>query len=633
MTVRFPADRPGHAEPLLVTGVSYKSDYIYVYYYPDLQSVQLAFTLTNRTHLLSQPIPIDLSQPHRLGITSGALYPEATHPYFAGWKPEEIQAAKRTLRVTLDGVPYLETDVEFYEGSPGFVTFGGNRVSNYIESKFTGQITELQRQPLPASLSEFAGGAFLRLAVALPAGPAGDAEPLVSTKSRSGRVDQLSVQYLDSTSIRFRIAGSGVAPVTSPAFTIKPGDLQVIEASLGSFYREPANARDRELQGQVVVRLNDRTVWTVPRTFEESDGTPPVIGRSAGLPGTSAAFSGRIVAQLASRPFPSAPLTRFAVQPYWLESGPTPAYGPVRVHFRLPARPVSKLEPFVVTGAAPILVDHLAINYTVAGRLGVNYVHAGNAGPQSPRVAVDASALHVMEADLPSLYPSESDPFFARASLAQIAAVKRGRARVVIDGRQLFDTGVDWAPSAPEWISIGSDRVSQIYGQRFSGTINAVERLTYGPVAGLEENSGPLEITLVNPETVPAAGQVILGTGNETASDTLTVFQEANGKLRYRVKLVQGGEFTSGPFSRDDRKHVLQLQWGGLNPDELRPAGIAEDQWRVHQQAFKVILDGTELMAGTGVFVRGAPPRVVLGAAISDFPGFNGRIQAVRRLP
>jgi hypothetical protein len=632
-TVRFPPDRPGRAEPLLVTGVSYKSDYIYVYYYPDLQSVQLAFTLTNRAHLLSQAIPVDLSQLHRIGIASGALYPEATHPYFAGWKPEDVKAAKRTLRVTLDGVPYLEAEAEFYEGSPGFVTIGENRLSKYIEPKFTGQITDVRRQPLAKSVAEFNGGGFLRLAVALPAPAAGRAEPIVATRSRSGRVDLLYYEFVDSTSIRFGLAETGAAPLTSAAFPVKPADLQLIEASLGSFYREPDNARDRELQGQAVVRLNDRTVWTVPRAFAETDGTPPVIGRNPGLAGVGPAFSGRIAAQLTSRPFPSGPVSRFAVQPHWLEAGPGPAFGPVRVHFTLPARPVSKLEPFVVTGTAPILADHLAINYTVAGRLGVNYIHAGNAGPQSARVAVDPTALHVMEADLPSMYPSESDSFFARASLGQIASAKRGRARVVLDGRQLFDTAVGWAPSPADWITIGSDRVNQMYGQRFSGTIVAVERMTYGPIPGLEENQGPLEISLVYPGTVSAEGQVILGTGSGAARDTLTLLPDAAGKLRYRVKLAQGGEFTSGPVARDERKHVLQVQWGGLNPDELRPPTIPEDQWRARQKSFKVVLDGTELLAGTGEFYRGVAPAVTLGAAIGDLAGFTGRIQAIRRLP
>ena len=383
------------------------------------------------------------------------------------------------------------------------------------------------------------------------------------------------------------------------------------------------SGRDRELQGQIVVRLNDRTVWTAARGFEPADG-PPVIGRNSGLPGVGAAFSGQVVNQLASQPFPSGPLTQFAVQAYWMEAGPAPAYGPVRLHFTLPAGRLPKLEPMVVTGAAPVQADHLALNYTIAGRFGVNYVHAGNAGPQSARVPVDASVPHVLEVDMPSLYPSENDPFFASASLAQIAAAKRGRARVAIDGRLLFYTPVDWSPSPADWISFGSDRVNPIYGQRFSGQIDAVERLNYGVVMGLDENAGPLELTLRFPAKPTTGAEVILATGEPERADTLVIVYESARRAHLEIRSSRGPVFAGPGFALDATDHLLRVDWGGLQ--------LAGDTSSA--RTAKVLLDGASSVEGQFDFVRARPLQELrLGAGDKSTDGFSGRIRSVRRLP
>jgi hypothetical protein len=633
LTVRFPLDRAGKAEPLMVSGVSYKSDYIYVYYYPDLRRIQLAFTLTNRTHVLSQPINVDYRVPHRIGIVSGALYPSPTHPFFSGWPAAEVEKARRSLTVTLDGVPYLTTEAEFFETSPGFVTFGENHVSDYIEPKFTGEILGLRRGSLPPPITAFVGGGFLRLGLVFPP-PTGLRDEAIVTTGKRGADDRLFVEYPSAETLRFGLQHAGSEPVLSPPVSIVPGSVQLLEASLGSFYPSPRNARERELAHMLVLRLNGEIVWRRPFSFYPPDEGPPVIGRSApGMEKAVTDFSGRIVAQQTAQILPAAPDSPFQLPPYWLETGAQPGYGAIRLHLELPRPWPTRPEPLLVTGGKPGQADYVTIEYPQAGRILLNYTHTGSVAARSAGVVVDESRPQVVEIDVPSLYPTETDAFFATRSLVEIAALRRSHVRLAWNGRLLMDTPTAAYAATAAQISIGEDHLIQVFGPRFTGHILAIERATLSPPPGLAENSGPLELTFVFPEQPAPGTETLLATGDGNAWDCLLLEYDQNRHARLLVRSAHGSSFASPAMAIDSLPHQLRLGWGGLSPGSGASTPGAATERRERQLAVEASVDGKTLIKEKMEFVRASPQTVILGGATPDGSAFSGRLQSVQRLP
>jgi hypothetical protein len=155
LKVMLPSGRTGNLEPLLVTGLSFRADFIYLYYTDD-SHVQIGFEHTSYGGpLTNPPIAVDYAVPHTFQIELGSLYPPVEDPYY-----DKVPAAKRvkmkhTLRVLLDGAEVLAGTCDFYDSSPGDVSVGRNPVSEAFGRRFTGKILRAERgglTPSPASL-------------------------------------------------------------------------------------------------------------------------------------------------------------------------------------------------------------------------------------------------------------------------------------------------------------------------------------------------------------------------------------------------------------------------------------------------------------------------------------------------
>ena len=612
MTVRFPADRLGKAEPLAVSGVSFLTDYLFVYYFPDGKNIQLRFNHTNYNELTSPPIPIDFDIPHRVELAAGFLYPMASHPFFAGWSPEAIDAAKKTLEVRIDGVPWLMARQDVFDSSPEHLTLGENRVSDYVEKRFTGMFAELTRRPLADSLAEFTGGGFVRLALVLPAGAVGRSEVLVGT-GLTGRRDVLALRYEAADQVVFELRHDGEAVRSSPPLELKAGVTQVFELSLGSFYPAPRNSRERELAGLVVVRANGALVWREHADFYPAGGVPP----SFPLPGPGAGqdgFSGRVLARLSVQPYAGLAETPYVVAPYWVETG-GPSFGAMRLHLIFPPNPSRPSEPLVVSGTNTPTADYVFANYLPGGRLTFGYLHAGAETMQSSGFRPEVGRVHQLEVSLPSFFPSEQSPFFAARTLEEIAALKRDRVTVKLDGRSVLTSAVRTYAAAPEQVTIGSDRFGQSFGPAFTGRVVGVERSNPLPPPGLAENGGPLELTLVLPERLVAEGETLLATGQAGKMDAL-LLRPDGARARLVAKLADGTTVTGESFPLDATVHVLAVVWGGL--EASRPG---------EARSLKASLDGKTVIEGTGRFSMGNPQAVHLGE------DFTGRLKSARRLP
>ena len=210
-------------------------------------------------------------------------------------------------------------------------------------------------------------------------------------------------------------------------------------------------------------------------------------------------FSGKILAQAPVQLLAAAPDSAFAFAPYWIEAGAQPGYGPLRLHIKAPQPPLTKIDPLLVTGPSRAQADYIAINYPSAGQVFFNYLHTGVGGPQSRRLGVDAGRAMKVEIDMPSLYPAETDEYFATRTLAEIAALKQPRLQMKVDGSKLIETPVPHFESTAGQITVGENRISEVYGLRFTGRILTVERSVFTPPTGFAENWGALELGLVFP--------------------------------------------------------------------------------------------------------------------------------------
>jgi|GEM_PF-739485 len=633
LLVRFPRDKPGRAEPLLVSGVSYLADYLYVYYSPDARHVQLALNHTNHNQLFSQPIPVDYGVPHHIGIVAGALYPMESHPFFSGWPTDKIRSAKHDLQVTLDDVPYLTAGQDFFESSPEFLTFGENRVSDYISRRFTGEILDLKHKPLAPAVRPFMGGSFVRLGLIFPSGKGGRRESIVATGG-PGRADIIFVAYEGDERVRLGFQHSGADSLVSAPIGIHPGEIQLLEVSLGSFYPEPSNSRQRELAHLLVVRLNGETVWSEPLPFHPMGTAKPRIGEDLSTTDrTMSAFSGKIVTQQPVELFPVAPDSPFSLPPYWIETGVKPAYGAIRMHLMLPQMTAARIEPLLVSGATAATADYVSVNYSPPKQLSFGFLHAGNSWSQGARTLVDPARTQIVEINLPALYPSESDVFFATRSLMEIAALKKNSVRVKLNGRIVLQSSVQTYEALPAQVTLGVDQLEHAIGANFSGRILAFERECLDPPDGLASETGPLELKFVFPDSPMGKEEDLLATGDGKSMDALMVVYDKSNRVHFEVRTFSGLLLVSSPIAIDSSAHSLRLEWGGLYPAENRPANIPLETWLRLRRSVIATLDGKSLFKGSSDFVWGQSQLLVLGGSSSGAATFSGRLQGVKRLP
>jgi len=144
--LQFPSDRTGKLEPLVVTGLSFRADFLYVFYQDD-RSIVLGFEHTSYGGPKTPPLPIDYTAEHVIEVEMGALYPPAEHPWFDGLSPEAVVAWKRRFRVMLNGTEVLAGEYDTYDSSPGDIAVGRNPVSDAFGREFTGRILAVERLP------------------------------------------------------------------------------------------------------------------------------------------------------------------------------------------------------------------------------------------------------------------------------------------------------------------------------------------------------------------------------------------------------------------------------------------------------------------------------------------------------
>mgnify|MGYP001555525526 CR=1 FL=1 len=292
------------------------------------------------------------------------------------------------------------------------------------------------------------------------------------------------------------------------------------------------------------------------------------------------------------------------------------------------------MEPLLVTGASGAQADYLLINSQPQNQISFTYIHTDAAAIQSRRAQVDPTHAQVVELDLPSLYPSAGDNYFASRSVDEITVLTAGIGHIKLNGKSLWDGRVPFYPSTPAQITPGESRISDTFGRHFNGRILTVERSIFSSPPGFDSNPGPLELEFSLPDKAGAGNEVLLATGGGANRDTLLINYSNPREAYFTLKTAAGVTLKSAAVRIDpESRHKLRVSWGGLYPESLRPAKIPPEEWRARQQTVALTLDGVQILSGHTDFSLAVPQKVALGRGVMESETFSGQFHAIRRLP
>lgn len=147
LNVRFPASAPaGYHDPLLVSGVAGKGDFIYVFY-PSPGSVAFSHDSWGYGGETSSAVAVDLNADHRVEIEHGGLFPPLGDPVWSQIPEAGRADHKSRLRIKLDGVVILDGASHSDDASPASVTPGVNLIGGSSTGpRFLGRILSAERE-------------------------------------------------------------------------------------------------------------------------------------------------------------------------------------------------------------------------------------------------------------------------------------------------------------------------------------------------------------------------------------------------------------------------------------------------------------------------------------------------------
>lgn len=269
--LRFPPDRIGQVEPLVVLGPQSQQDFLYVYYSAPGQ-LRFGFESIGRGGPTSRPVSVDLSQPHILDLHYGSFLPPDDHPLLHTTPAADRDLARRMLTVTLDGRPVLDGWADFHPRR-GVEHIGTSPDDNAFGPRFTGTITRAERPLITAPSSPVridpAHYGSIQLNVILRPAPAGTREPLLSLGHRN-QGELFVVERVSSTHVRvgeFPTAGPETWSGPFPWPLDRPQTLTLATGALlppatASLWPTEIGADARALAKRTVeLHLEDQLVW------------------------------------------------------------------------------------------------------------------------------------------------------------------------------------------------------------------------------------------------------------------------------------------------------------------------------------------------------------------------------------
>jgi hypothetical protein len=317
LDLRFPPDKTGAYEPLMTTGTDTGGDLVYVHY-ESPRSVRFGLVGVGVPGPLSDSIPVDYAQPHRLELHLGSLNPRVSHPRLTGFDAAQLALLQRRLIVRLDGRTVFTTPAFFHLAMPQSVDVGhAGFLRDYTAERFTGRILRQERLPLAPSDGlapsiEAYGAVQLRLF--FPAVRREGTEPLLTTGIPQAG-DVFFVNYRADGAIRLGLDHWGHRSIFSDWLPPDPAAEAVVEISAGALLPAETHsllagqppALRQAMKERVRLSLNGRIVLDAVQPTYDSSPYDVVVGRNTiGASSTVYAFSGRVL-DVTRIPLPAPP--------------------------------------------------------------------------------------------------------------------------------------------------------------------------------------------------------------------------------------------------------------------------------------------------------------------------------------
>lgn len=290
LTVRWAATPARGDETLAVIGRPPHEDRLVARHLGDGRA-QFGFAPAGAAERFGAPVKLAPGTPHRVRASIASLLPPATHPFFAGYTPEEIRATLRSARIVMDGAPVLTEYLRL--DRPGAPVVRVERAERWERGAFT----PAERAEAIARLQTKSAGGALRLRVRLQAQPAGTREPLVVT-GRTGAGEILLLEHLGGGEVRFALDSWGQPLRTSAKTRLEPGREHQLRVTLGALATvDDATALRGAHAGPLRVAIDGVTVWQEWTDYHLAEHAEVFIGRNP-IGGTScgSVFSGEILA-------------------------------------------------------------------------------------------------------------------------------------------------------------------------------------------------------------------------------------------------------------------------------------------------------------------------------------------------
>jgi hypothetical protein len=448
MDVTFPRNPIGSYDPLVVTGVEYQKDYVFVYY-QSATIVRLGYVSDGDVLVTSRDIPVVPGRTYRIRVECGSLYPPDGVLYFRGYGGNETESLKGWVRIEVDGVPVLTARKPWNEATPGSLQIGRDDSGTGFGSRFAGTITGVHRGAWSPPAGDFFPKGDVEMKLAVPdAGLAGK-EPLLSV-GHTGKADILGIRMPDQEHLSLLYESWGIGQWESAPFALPITRITSLRIRFGPLLRVDAASPMSVLSRSLVVWADGKPIWWL-RTRYPLDPAPKIsqmyngFGSSALIP----MFQGRLESVVCDAPPPG-----------W-KNGPFSA-----VEADLAGRGEGR-EPLVVTGI-PHETDTLAIEWLPRSRARLLYQHASGRRMESQPFDWPENSIHVLRAGMPSLRALDATPDMGG---------HEGVLRADVDGAKVWEQSVPYFLAPSSSVSVGKN----------AGNVPGIEAELGSVVAGLRQ--------------------------------------------------------------------------------------------------------------------------------------------------
>lgn len=440
MRVIFPKVQPGTVEPLIVTGRTFLSDYLYVHYLSD-DMVRFGYEHTSYGGSTGDAVKINPGEIYTLRIDFGSLYPPPAHPYFAGMSQAQAASRQLSIRVTMNGAEVLSKMGVLYDSVARRPDIGHSGTRASFRKSFSGTIKEWRILPEAAPVVRSDEFGPLLIKAKFPRFVGVSSEPLVSSGER-GKGDVIYVKYLDENTVAFGYDHWGVGGFLTAPIKIVPLAIQDIILDYGALH-EVGVGRN---QKRVAIRLNGQIVANQICSFHEC------------LPGTVVVGANLIGASTAAQVFNG-------VIHHQARGGNVQAevFGPLLIKVKLPIFSGARVEPLLCSGE-PGKGDLVYIKYVDSNTVVLGYDHWGVGGFETEPLTIDSTSAQHIGIDYGALDPSGS---------------KRNPDRVIfrLNGRVVADKLAGFHECSPDTVVIGLNAIGASTATVvFSGVVLGQER-------------------------------------------------------------------------------------------------------------------------------------------------------------